>query len=428
MCYTALVHILFLLLASLFAPAPALAAQDFDPVPTLAVLYFDNSTGSDHLSWLPKGFADLVIRDMGRTGRIRVVDRGKIEEAQKTYRDNKSTPFTNKLIAQRIGKILGATHVMAGRFARRDTDLIVEIRIYDTEKSRQVGWRQIEGPSDDLMYLQKQVELKIVEILKIQMTDRELIDLMQIPTTNIKAIAYYSMGLAARDEGDRELARSYFQASIAADKYFKPAVESISAMAFVLSGKAILRAAVEETAVVGTAGIKSIADLLELTRTNAFDFSVGDPVTSPVEGDTLHTNVKLPLHFSVRPDFVNLWLYSIRRLGREPAEGGPSRKLTFARADLFDNPVVISLPEKLAEEWLVGWRALNMHLVFQGRDGNTLFETPRSPVLPLYIGNAEGEFEGMGAVFWQIDTAFEVERIPKQFFDDPLQVSLEIDR
>lgn len=409
-------------------PGPAPAADEFAPVPTLAILYFDNATGADHLSWLPKGFADLLIRDVERVGRVKSIPRKKVEEATATYLGTKATAFTNKTVATRIGKILGATHVLTGRFTRRDTDLVIEIKLYETRQGRQLGWRQIDGPSDDLMYLQKQAGLKTFELLNLRLTDREFIDLLQIQTTSPKALAYYSLGLDAMDQGDRDLARSHFQTAISADKFFRPAVESISGMAFVLSGKAILRTATSDTAVVGTAGIKSVADLIELARTNAFDFNIGEPVASPIEGDTVHASVKLPIHVSVRPDFVNLWLYSIRRLGREAADQASTAQLEFARPDLFDKPVVLSLPSGLAREWLDAWRNLTMRLVFQDPDGQTLFETQKVPVPPLYIGDADAPFAGFGAVHWQIDTAFEVDRVPKQFFEEPLQVGLEIDR
>lgn len=408
--------------------APAFPKNDFVPVPTLAILYFDNATGVEHLSWLPKGFAELLIRDVEKTGRVRTVSRKKVEEGGMTYAGTKSTAFSNKLMAARLGKILGASHILTGRFTRHDTDLVIELKLYETREGKQIGWRQVEGPSDDLMYLEKQVGIKIFEMMKVQLADREFIDLLQIPTASTKAFAYYSMGLDAIDHDDRDLARAHFRSSLDADRFFRPAADAISGMAFVLSGKAIVRAALEDTAVIGTAGIKTASDLLDLARTNAFDFSIGDPVLSAIEGDTLRANVRVPLHLSVRPDFVNLWLYSIRRIGREMSGAKSARQLTVGRSDLFDAPVVLSLPDALADEWLSGWQNLKMHLVFLGKEGATLFETPKVPVLPLYIGNAEGQFAGQSSVYWQVDTAFDVERVPKQFFDDPIQVSLEIDR
>ncbi len=408
-------------------PCGSTAAQ-FAEVPAVAVIYFDNATGLDHLSWLPKGFADSLIRDLAATGRLNVVPRNQVEHAMATYSDLKSTAFVNKLIALRMAKILGVPYLIAGRFSRRDTDLIIEIKIYDTKQQRQTGWRQIEGPSDALPDLEKQAALKIVELLDIHLDDHGLIELLQIPTRSLKALAYYSMALDAIDRDDRDQARSYFQSSIDADKFFRPAIGAISGMAFVMSGKAILRAETSETAVLGASSIQSVDDLLELARANAFDFVIGEPSTTPIADDTARTNVKVPLQFSVRPDYVNLWLYAIRRIGRDTAAAGPDRKLTFVRQDLFDNPVSIGVPEPVAGQWLSGWQNLRMHLVFQNRDGAVLFESPREPVLPLYIGNAEGQFETVPSAYWKVDTAFEIESVPKEFFEEPLTVGLEIDR
>ena len=232
--------------------SPALAKEDFVPAPTLAILYFDNATGVEHLAWLPKGFADLLIRDVEKTGRVRTVPRKKVEEGGMTYAGTKSTAFGNRMVATRLGKILGATHILTGRFTRRDTDLVIELKLYETKEGKQIGWRQVDGPSDDLMYLEKQVGIKIFEMMKIQLADREFIDLLQIPTTSAKALAYYSMGIDAIDHNDRDRARAHFKSSIDADRYFKPAADAISGITFVLSGKAIVRAALEDTAVIGT--------------------------------------------------------------------------------------------------------------------------------------------------------------------------------
>lgn len=422
-------RIICLAMLAFLAAGPAFAAPNaFVPVPTLGVLYFENATGLDHLAWLPKGFLELLNRDIEATGRVKIIPRKMVEQVSTTYAGTKTTAFTNKVLAIRLGKIMKTTHLLAGRFTRRDTDLVIELKLYDVKLGKQTGWRQVEGPSDDLLYLQKQVALKTFELLKLQLTDRQFIDLLQIPTASLKAFGYYSMGLDALDRDDRDQARSHFQAAMQADKFFKPAAEAISGMAFVLSGKAILRTPVEDTAVVGVSAIKSVEDLLELARANAFDFQIGDPVPSAVEDDTLLANVKLPIAISVRPDYVNLWLYSIRRLGRQIENPAQTRPLTLARSDLFDQPVVLSLPDPLAREWLEGWKNLRMRLVFQDNTGRVLFETPKTAILPLYLGNAEGQFAEHSSVVWKLETSFDVERIPKQFFDEPLQVSLEIDR
>lgn len=430
--YAGLSILAFAVLSVLVLPSPADAVRkpdDYVPAPVVAVLYFENATGFEHLAWLPKGFADLMIRDLHNTGQVNVIPRRKLEEVSTTYRQAQGSPFSNVLLAARMGKILGATHVLAGRFVRNDTDLVIEVKLVDVVKNRTVGWRSVQGSADEPMYLQKEANIKALDLLKIRLDERGLINLLQIPTTNIKAFAYYSMGLDALDAGDRELGRSYFQSALDADRFFRPAASSMSNMAFVLQGKAILRAAVEDTAVIGSSTVTTVDDLLDLARTNAVDMVIGEAITSPIEGDTTVTNVKIPLNFSVRSDYVNLWMYSIRRIAQEATRPGQATaSLTLLRTDLFDKPVSLTVPDTIARAWTAGWQKLTMRLVFQNPEGATMFETPRVPILPLYIANAEGLYPKVGAVYWRIDTAFEVERVPKQYFENPLQVSLEIER
>ncbi len=419
--------LLSLALARVAPAAAARTGEEFEAAPTLAAVYFDNVTGVDHLAWLPMGFLDLLIRDF-EAAQVKIIGRATVDETIETYKEAKASPFLNKIFALRLGKVLDASHLVTGRFVRQGSDLVVEIKLYDVKLNKQIGWRQIRGPSDDVVYLLKQTELKIVELMKLRLEDRQLIDLMQISTRSPKAIAYYAMGLEALKRQDRDMARSHLQLSLGADKYFKPALSAISDLAFVLSGKAIMRGAIDDTPVIGASSITSVGELIEIARTNAFDFQLGDPQSSPIQGDTLNASVRLPLKISVRPDYVNLWLYAIRKISQDRIDQDTPLKLSFERNDLFDQPVSLTLPVHVAREWLDAWRSLRMKLTFQRENGDILFETPGISVLPLYIGNAEGQFEGFPGVNWQIQTAYEVERIPKAFFEEPLQVGLEIDR
>ncbi|MBI4179833.1 hypothetical protein HY522_10475 [bacterium] len=409
------------------AGAPVQASKDFAPVPVVAILYFDNATGDDRMDWLPKGLVDLLVRDFEKTDRFKVLPRDKIEEVTRLY-----PPATEKkYIAQRnmrIGKLTGATHVITGRITRQDTALVIESRVFLAKDGSMRGWRQVEGSVDDLMFLQKELALKVIELVGAGLTDHEVIAMMQLPTTDVKAFAYYAMGLDANDHGDRDQARQYFQTAIDQDPHFKPALAAISKMAFVLAGRAVMRAPVEETRAMGASSVDSVSDLLELARANAFDFSIGDPDVTEIASDSARVNVKIPLNISVRPDYFNFWLYAVRRLGQAAPEGAEQFKLAFDRSDLFDKPVSLTLPASVADPWIDGWRRLSMRLVFTNPAGVVLFETRPQAILPLYIANTQGQVGPAEVTFWSIETAFNIEAVPRPYFDDPLEVSLEVDR
>jgi TolB-like protein len=97
--------------------APVLAQQP-DTRPTLAVLPFVNSAiGQSYteLAPLSKGIADLLLIDLAQNTGIRVVERENIDRIlaeQNLARDGRVDDAT----AARIGKLLGAKHMLTGTF------------------------------------------------------------------------------------------------------------------------------------------------------------------------------------------------------------------------------------------------------------------------------------------------------------------------
>ena len=97
--------------------ATPLVAQD-DTRPTVAVLPFVNSAigaANAELAPLSKGIADLLITDLGMNPGIRVVERENIQQLldeQRLAQDGRVDDAT----AARIGKLLGAKHMVTGSF------------------------------------------------------------------------------------------------------------------------------------------------------------------------------------------------------------------------------------------------------------------------------------------------------------------------
>ena len=96
--------------------APMLAQNDMRP--TVAVLPFTNGAigaSHDELAPLSKGIADLLLTDLAQNTGIRVVERENIQkllDEQNLARDGRVDEAT----AARIGKLLGAKHLVTGMF------------------------------------------------------------------------------------------------------------------------------------------------------------------------------------------------------------------------------------------------------------------------------------------------------------------------
>jgi TolB-like protein len=74
------------LVAAGLAPRPARAA----PAVTVAVSYFDNTSGQAELEPLRKGFADMLITDLAAADDLVLVERARLEAALRELRLQKS--------------------------------------------------------------------------------------------------------------------------------------------------------------------------------------------------------------------------------------------------------------------------------------------------------------------------------------------------
>ena len=121
--------------------------------PTVAVMYFNNSSLVSHDDYEPLrgGLADILITELQSNSRITVVERDalhKILEEQNLVGEKRVDPET----AARVGKILGARHIIVGGFLI-DTKgtLRVDARAVNVETSAVEYTDKVTGKADALL-------------------------------------------------------------------------------------------------------------------------------------------------------------------------------------------------------------------------------------------------------------------------------------
>lgn len=102
---------LTLLLLLLFA-LPAHATT------TVAVGYFDNTSGQADWQPLSKGLADMLITDLAGTEGLVVVERERLQQVVDEIKLG-ATKFIEPATAQKLGKGPGATHMLIGGFLQQ---------------------------------------------------------------------------------------------------------------------------------------------------------------------------------------------------------------------------------------------------------------------------------------------------------------------
>lgn len=140
-------------------------AEASSQAPRLAVLYFDNNTADKKLNVLQKGLADMFITDLASVRGIVVVERDKLQSILKELKLQRSR-FFNKRTAVRIGKQLGATHVVSGNFAIAGDKIRIGARLIRVRTGRVVIGKKVVGAKTAIFELEQKLVALFVDGLR----------------------------------------------------------------------------------------------------------------------------------------------------------------------------------------------------------------------------------------------------------------------
>ena len=207
---------------AVLAVVVASAAAQTDNRPTVAVLPFVNSAigaSNAELAPLSKGIADLLIVDMAQNPAIRVVERENIArllEEQNLARDGRVDDAT----AARIGKLLGARHMVTGSFITdRSGVMVLTLKSIDTETSR-IEWTHMErDQTDNFLALVAKASAAANRGLRLPELTPAARQTSQARTERqarvpFQAVMMYSRAISAQDAGNKAEALTLFQQTI----------------------------------------------------------------------------------------------------------------------------------------------------------------------------------------------------------------------
>ncbi len=201
--------------------ASPLTAQE-DTRPTLAVLPFVNSAigaANAELAPLSKGIADLLITDLGQNPGIRLVERENIQrllDEQRLGQDGRVDDAT----AARIGKLLGAKHMLTGAFITdRTGKMVITLKSIDSETGRIEWTHRGEGKQDEFLELIGKVSTAANTGLKLPALSPQArrASAARAETQRgapFEAVMLYSRALSAQDAGRRDEAITLFSQAI----------------------------------------------------------------------------------------------------------------------------------------------------------------------------------------------------------------------
>jgi TolB-like protein len=143
---------------------PAIAHAQADTRPIVAILSFDNNSigaGRQDYEGIGKGIQETLIADMAANGKIRLVDRERIQrvlDEQHLAKSGSVDPAT----AVRVGKILGAQYAIYGGFMSDGRgNLVLTAHSTDMETSALGNAMKVQRKTDDVLGLISEMTAKL---------------------------------------------------------------------------------------------------------------------------------------------------------------------------------------------------------------------------------------------------------------------------
>jgi TolB-like protein/tetratricopeptide (TPR) repeat protein/predicted Ser/Thr protein kinase len=129
-------------------PGPASAAGS---KPSVAVLYFDNTTGDESLDWMRTGITEMVVTDLSQSTKVEVVGTehlyGILAELKRAD-DKVLSPEVIRAVAERTG----VDNVVVGSFVRSGEALRINMRMQEAKTGRIVSSERVEGANASSLF------------------------------------------------------------------------------------------------------------------------------------------------------------------------------------------------------------------------------------------------------------------------------------
>jgi TolB-like protein/Flp pilus assembly protein TadD len=181
-------------------------------LPSVAVLYLENLSGSSDEDFFAAGMTEDIIMDLSNIRGLRVLSRQDVVQ----YRGKQTNIKT-------IGEALNVDYVMEGSVRRAGDKLRVTAQLIKAADGFHVWAERFDRDMQDVFAVQAEIARSIAEALAVKLTPREKQVVERVPTSMIAAYDLYLKGHQLWDERSKEdnaEAETLFRRAIALDENY----------------------------------------------------------------------------------------------------------------------------------------------------------------------------------------------------------------
>ena len=190
------------------------------PEKSIAVLYFENMSSEKDTDYFCAGMTEDIITDLSKIQELKVVSRTDV------------LPFRNKEVNTRhVGDALRVNYILDGSVRKSGNRIRITAQLVSVRDGYHLWAERFDRLVEDIFDLQNEVSQKIVDALKVSLSETERQLLAQKPTDDLRAYDFYMRGrelLYLKGRRNTENAIKMFENAVAIDPRFASAYAGLA--------------------------------------------------------------------------------------------------------------------------------------------------------------------------------------------------------
>jgi tetratricopeptide (TPR) repeat protein/TolB-like protein/tRNA A-37 threonylcarbamoyl transferase component Bud32 len=199
--------------------------------PSLAVLYFKNSTGNSDFDVWRTALSDSIITDLLQSKYIKVLTVDRLISVLKKLDLMEATAYATEDL-KAVASEGGVSHILHGSLSRSGSTFRINYTLQDISGDRIVGSERVEGSGEDSIFSMIDGITKLVK-RDLDLTPEQIAgdidrDIGAITTHSTEALKYYTEGRTYHLTGEYEKSINLMDRALAIDPDFAMAYRSLS--------------------------------------------------------------------------------------------------------------------------------------------------------------------------------------------------------
>jgi TolB-like protein/Flp pilus assembly protein TadD len=198
--------------------------------PSIAVLYFENTSGDPDLDWLRTGLTDMLVTDLSQSPHVEVLSTDRLYQILRDM-NRLDERVTSLDVVQEVAEKAQAQNVVLGSFMKAGDTVRINIRVQDAASGKILTTEKIEGTGESAVFpMVDELTQRIKTSFEVPLTEDPELDrqLTDVTTSSVEALRLYVEGKKLWYGGKRREAAALYVKALELDPGFAMAMTGLS--------------------------------------------------------------------------------------------------------------------------------------------------------------------------------------------------------